>query len=90
MPLTSTAPKSRYSKKSPTSRRVAAAMTTAPGSARGLQSGGEVRRFADDRLLLRRAFADQIADDDQPGGDPDPRLQLDRFDIEPADSVDNA
>ena len=43
----------------------------------GLQAGGEVRRFADDRLLLRRALADQIADDDQPGGDADARLQLD-------------
>jgi hypothetical protein len=28
-----------------------------------LQPGGEVRGLADDRLLLRRAFADQIADD---------------------------
>ena len=34
MPLTSTAPRSRYSKRSPTSRRVPAAMTTASGSAR--------------------------------------------------------
>ena len=56
----------------------------------GLQPGGEVRRFADDRLLLRRAFADQIADDDQPGGDPDARLELDGFDIEATDSVDHA
>ena len=56
----------------------------------GLQAGGEVRRFADDRLFLRRAFADQIADDDQPGGNPDPRLELGGFDIEAADSVDDA
>ena len=56
----------------------------------GLQPGGEVRRLADDRLLLRRAFADQIADDHQPGGDPDARLQLDGFDIEATDSVDDA
>ena len=56
----------------------------------GLQPGGEVRRFADDRLLLRRAFADQIADDHQPGGDPDARLQLDGFDIEATDGVDHA
>ena len=34
MPLTSTAPRSRYSNRSPTSRRVPAAMTTASGSAR--------------------------------------------------------
>ncbi len=45
----------------------------------GLQTGGEVRRFADDRLFLRRAFADQIADDHQPGGDPDARLELRRI-----------
>jgi hypothetical protein len=42
-----------------------------------LQSGGEVGSLADDRLFLCRAFADQIADDDQPGRDPDARLQLD-------------
>ena len=35
----------------------------------GLQTGGEVRCFADDRLFLRRSFANQIADDHQPGGD---------------------
>ena len=34
MPLTSTAPRSRYSKRSPTSRRVPAAITTASGSAK--------------------------------------------------------
>src|ERR1700757_5255880 len=34
MPLRSTAPRSRYSKRSPTSRRAPAAMTTASGSAR--------------------------------------------------------
>ena len=90
MPFTSTAPRSRYSKRSPTSRRVPAAITTVSGLGQGLQTGGEVRRLADDRLLLRRSCADQIADDDQPGGDADARLQLDRFDIEAADSVDRA
>ena len=54
-----------------------------------LQTGGQVRRFADDRLLLRRAFADQIADDHQPGGDPDARLELYGFDIEATDRVDD-
>jgi hypothetical protein len=49
--------------------------------------GSEVRRLADDRLFLRRAFADQIADDHEPGGDPDTRLELDGFDIEATDSV---
>jgi hypothetical protein len=55
----------------------------------GLQPGGEVRRFADDRLFLRRAFADQIADDHQPGRDPDARLELDGLGIEPTDSLDH-
>ena len=54
-----------------------------------LQPGGEVRRLTDDRLLLCRAFADQIADDHQPGGDADARLQFDRFDIEPGDGIGN-
>ena len=31
---------------------------------------------ADDRLLLRLTFTDQIADDHQPGGDPDARLEF--------------
>jgi hypothetical protein len=54
-----------------------------------LQPGGEVRRCADDRLLLRRAFADQLSDHNHPGGDPDPRLQCYGFDIEPSDSLDD-
>ncbi len=44
-----------------------------------LQPGGEVRRFADDRLLLRRALADQVADHDQAGGNPDARFELERI-----------
>jgi hypothetical protein len=53
-----------------------------------LKACGEVRRFADDRLLLRRAFADQIADDDQSCGDPNARLQCDG--IKATDSADHA
>ncbi len=41
-----------------------------------LQPRREVRRLANHRLFLRRALADQIADDHQPGGDADPHLQL--------------
>jgi hypothetical protein len=40
-------------------------------------------------LLLRRPFADEVADDHQPGGDPDARFQLGGFDIEATDSVDD-
>jgi hypothetical protein len=40
-------------------------------------------------LFLRRPFANQIADNHQPGRDADARLQRDGFDIEAADSVDD-
>jgi hypothetical protein len=39
---------------------------------------------------LRRAFTDQIADDHQPGGNPNTRLELDGFDVEATDRVDSA
>jgi hypothetical protein len=56
----------------------------------GLQPGGQVGRFTDDRLLLRRTLANQIANDHQPGGNADARLELDGFDIETTDIVDDA
>jgi len=40
-------------------------------------------------LLLRRSFADHIADDHQSGGDPDARLELDGSDVETTDGVDD-
>jgi hypothetical protein len=55
-----------------------------------LQPRSQVWRLSDDRLLLRRAFADQIADHHQPGRDPDPGLQCDGFAIEPTDRNDDA
>jgi hypothetical protein len=58
------------------------------GLGQGLQTGGEIGRFTDDRLFLRRAFTDQIANDHQPGGDADPRLEFDGPDIKVADSID--
>jgi len=60
------------------------------GLGQGLQTGGEVRCFADDRLLLRRAFADQIADHHQPGGDTDASSQLAGFDREATDTLDDS
>ncbi len=42
-----------------------------PGFRKSLQARREVGGLADHRLLLRRAFADQIADDDKPGRDAD-------------------
>jgi len=75
-------------------------ITDEPARARGdddrvrlgqvLQPGGEVWRPAHDRLFLRRAFPDQIADDHQPSGDPDARLELDGIDMEAADRVGGA
>ena len=75
MPLTSTAPRSA----------VLEEIADQPARTRGdddlvrlgqrLQTGGEVRCFPDDRLLLRRSFANQISDDHQPSGDADPGLQ---------------
>jgi hypothetical protein len=59
------------------------------GTSEGLQPGREVGRLADDRLLLGRPRANEIADDHEPGGDADARLQLDGFDVETADSVDD-
>ena len=41
-----------------------------------LQSGGEVRRLADDPALLRCALANQVADDGEPGGDAEPHTQI--------------
>ena len=64
-------------------------MTTGVRLGQGLQPGGEVRRFPDDQLLQLRSFADQIADDHHPGGDPDARLELDGFDIEATNSPDD-
>jgi len=46
------------------------------GFGEGLQPSGEVWRLADDRALLRRSLADQIADDDDPGADADAHCQL--------------
>ena len=51
-----------------------------------LQPGGEVGRLAGHGLLLRRAPPDEVADDDEAGGDPDPgRERLALAGPEPAD-----
>jgi hypothetical protein len=42
-----------------------------PGFRKRLQARREIGGLTCDRLLLRRALADQIADDDQPGGNAD-------------------
>jgi hypothetical protein len=42
-----------------------------------LEASGEVRGFADDRLLLGRTRADEVTDDHEAGRDPDPHLQRD-------------
>jgi hypothetical protein len=55
-----------------------------------LQPRREVGCPADNRLFLRRALADQIADDHQPRRDPDPRLEFNGSDIEAADRADRS
>src|ERR1700732_1084153 len=55
-----------------------------------LKPRAEVRRLADHRLFLRRSFANQISDNDQSGGDSDPRLKLNRPDVETTASVNSA
>ena len=67
-------PRSSRSNSSPICCRVLAAMTSAVRRSERLQPRREIRGLADDRLFLRRALADQIADDHQPGGDADPHL----------------
>ena len=53
-----------------------------------LQSGGEVRRLANHPALLRRPYADKIADHDDAAGDAEPHTQrLQRS--EPGDCVDD-
>ena len=41
----------------------------------GLKSCREVGSGANDRMFLSRTFADQIANDDEPGGNADPGLE---------------
>ena len=53
-----------------------------------LQSGGEVWRLADHAALLRGTGADQIANDDEAGGDANPHVQR-LLCGEPADRVDD-
>ena len=67
-----------------------AAITKLARRSERLQPRGEIGRLADDRLFLRRALADQVADDHQPGGDPDARLQFGGSDIEATDCGDRA
>ena len=47
----------------------------AVGLGDALQPRGEVRRVADDAALLRLSRTEQIADDDDPGRDPDAHMQ---------------
>ena len=46
------------------------------GVGEALQPRGEIGGVADDRLLLRRTLADEVADDHEAGGDADPRREL--------------
>jgi hypothetical protein len=58
-----------------------------PGLSQRLQTRREVRRLADYAALAGLSLADQIAYDDHPGADPDPRLQALRP-RQPTDGID--
>ena len=49
-------------------------MTTASGSASACSRAARFGVSPTTAVFLRRALADQIADDDQPGGDAEPRV----------------
>src|ERR1043166_6535254 len=72
MPLTSRQPRLRKMNRSPSSSRVEAATTTAPGPARPPRL--DVRHTSDHSPLLCRSSADEVADHHQPGRDRDPHL----------------
>jgi hypothetical protein len=71
MPLTSTAPRSRYSKRSPTNRRVPAAMTTASGSAKASKRAA---RFGVSPTT--DCCCAEPSPSHQPGGDANVRLRI--------------
>ena len=75
MPLTSLAPRS--CKLEQIAEQFSCALSDDDGVRLGnaLQTRRKVRRLADDCLLLSRTRSDQVADDDEPGGDADAGLQ---------------
>ena len=79
--------RSAYSNSPPISRLVAASMTTARGLSQRLQPRGEIGRPAYDRLFMRGALPEHVADHDEAGGDPDPGLQR-RSDIQAGHGLD--
>ena len=72
MPFRSSGPRSSSSKKSPTRRRVSLGDHDLAGPGLRLQTRGEVRRLAHDRLFLRGSRADEVAHHDQSCRDADP------------------
>ena len=89
MPLSVRSPRCSSAKPALSSRRVAPAITTWPGAANACRRAARFGRLADHRLLLRRALADQLADDYVPGRDPDPgRERRPSGGVQLADRVD--
>ena len=64
------------------------ATTTRFGHGDRLQAGRQVSRLAEDDALLRRTLANQVADDDEPGGDAEPYRDRLRQ-VQRADRVDD-
>src|SRR5215472_5282641 len=87
MPFTSTAPRSWYSKRSPTSRRVPAAMTTAPCSASACSRAARFGVSPTTDCSCAEPLPIRSPTTTSPVAIPT-RLQLDGFDIETANGVD--
>ena len=68
MPLSSLAPRSSSPNNSPSKIPRALRNNDRVGLGQSLQARREIWRLADDRLLLRSARADQIAEHNEPGG----------------------
>lgn len=88
-PASGWGPRSSISNSVPICRRVAVGNDQGARPGQRLQAGGEVWRLADDTALLRGTRTDQIANDDETGGDADPHTQR-LLCGEPADRIDHA
>jgi hypothetical protein len=90
-PRSSCSPSGFSSKARPRSRRVDAETTAVSGSAIASRPRREIGRVADHAALARLAFAEQLADDDEAGRDPEPHLQGHAvLDADLADGVDQS
>ena len=74
-PFRVTVPRSRYSNRPPVSLSCACCDHNGARLGQRLEASSKVGRLADHRLLLGCSCTDQVADNNEPGGDADPNLQ---------------